>query len=116
MYIKLLGCASIMLVLGALASAQTPVPGVAAAEEQPAAVTICQLKSDPAAYNHKLVEVTGFVSHAFEDFTVFDPTCPSWPKERKRQSVLFEPNLRYLSTVVTSNEAGKQHCHPTLCQ
>ncbi len=79
MYMKLLGCASIMLVLGSLASAQTPVPGVAAAEEQPATVTICQLKSDPAAYNHKLVEVTGFVSHAFEDFTVFDPTCPSWP-------------------------------------
>jgi len=68
-----------MLVLGALASAQTPVPGVAAVEEQPATVTICQLKSAPAAYNHKLVEVTGFVSHAFEDFTVFDPTCPSWP-------------------------------------
>lgn len=76
---KLLGCASIVLVLGALASAQTPVPGVAAAEEQPATVTICQLKSDPAPYNHKLVEVTGFVSHAFEDFTVFDPTCPSYP-------------------------------------
>jgi hypothetical protein len=68
-----------MLVLGALASAQTLVPGVAAVEEKPATVTICQLKSDPAAYNHKLVEVTGFVSHAFEDFTLFDPTCPSWP-------------------------------------
>src|SRR5215471_3972788 len=79
MYMKVLGCASLMLVLGALASAQTPVPGVAATEAQPATVTICQLKSDPAAYNHKLVEVTGFVSHAFEDFTVFDPTCPSWP-------------------------------------
>jgi hypothetical protein len=79
MFMKLLRCASIMLVLGALASAQTLVRGVAAAEEQPATVTICQLKSDPAAYNHKLVEVTGFVSHAFEDFTVFDPTCPSWP-------------------------------------
>ena len=79
MYKKLLACASLMLVLGAVATAQTPVPGVAAAEEPPAAVTICQLKSDPAAYNHKLVEVTGFVSHAFEDFTVFEPTCPSYP-------------------------------------
>ena len=37
------------------------------------------LKNDPASYNHKLVEVTGFVSHDFEDFTMFDPTCPSWP-------------------------------------
>ena len=37
-------------------------------------------------------------------------------KERKRQSVLLEPDLRNLSTVVTSNEAGKHHCHFTLCQ
>ena len=47
--------------------------------EQPESVTVCQLKSDPAAYNHKLVEVTAFVSHAFEDFSLFDPTCSSWP-------------------------------------
>jgi len=53
--------------------------GVATCEDQPRTVTVCELKSDPAAYNHKLVEVTGFVSHAFEDFTIFDPTCPSWP-------------------------------------
>jgi hypothetical protein len=48
-------------------------------EDQPEKITACQLKNDPAAYNHKLVEVTGFVSHDFEDFTIFDPTCPSWP-------------------------------------
>jgi hypothetical protein len=41
-------------------------------------VTLCQLKTNPPDYNHKLVEVTAFVSHAFEDFTLFDPTCPSW--------------------------------------
>jgi hypothetical protein len=48
-------------------------------EDQPEKLTACQLKNDPAAYNHKLVEVTGFVSHDFEDFAIFDPTCPSWP-------------------------------------
>jgi len=48
-------------------------------QEQSAKVSSCQIKSDPAVYNHKLVEVTGFVSHDFEDFTLFDPTCPSWP-------------------------------------
>ncbi len=53
--------------------------GVATCEDQRLTVTVCQLKGDPAAYNHKLVEVTGFVSHAFEDFTLFDPTCSSWP-------------------------------------
>jgi len=52
---------------------------IAMCEDAPQAVTVCQLKGDPAAYNHKLVEVTGFVSHAFEDFSLFDPTCSSWP-------------------------------------
>lgn len=42
-------------------------------------VTPCQLKSDPASYNHNLLEITGFVSHGFEDFTLFDPACATWP-------------------------------------
>jgi len=44
--------------------------------EEPQKVSVCQLKADPAAYNHKLVEVEGFVSHGFEDFELFDPLCP----------------------------------------
>lgn len=47
--------------------------------EEPLSVTLCQLRNDPAAYNHKLIEVTGFISHGFEDFTLFDPSCSSWP-------------------------------------
>src|SRR5258708_1679564 len=47
--------------------------------EEAAKVRVCQLKADPPAYNHKLIEVTGFVSHAFEDFSLFDPACSSWP-------------------------------------
>ena len=50
-----------------------------AAAEDPLKVTVCQLKNNPPAYNHKLVEVTGFVSHAARNFTVFDPNCPTWP-------------------------------------
>jgi hypothetical protein len=41
----------------------------------PERVTSCQLANNPEAYNHKLVEVTGFLSHGFEDFTFFDPSC-----------------------------------------
>jgi hypothetical protein len=48
-------------------------------EAQPTKVSACQLKNDPAAYNHKLVEVTGFVTHAARNFTIYDPTCPTWP-------------------------------------
>jgi hypothetical protein len=47
--------------------------------DEPVRVAVCDLKADPAEYNHKLIEVTGFVSHGFEDFGLFDPTCPSWP-------------------------------------
>ena len=46
---------------------------------EPEKVTLCQLKSDPAKYNHKLIEVTGFISHGFENFTISDPNCSSWP-------------------------------------
>lgn len=46
--------------------------------EEPVKVSPCQLKDDRAPYNHKLIEVTGFVSHGFEDFTIFDPGCGPW--------------------------------------
>jgi len=46
--------------------------------EQPIKVSYCELKKDPVAYNHKLVEITAFVSHGFEDFTLFDPTCSGY--------------------------------------
>lgn len=48
--------------------------------ENPVRVSSCQVKNNPAAYNHKLIEVTAFVSHGFEDFTLFDPDCPSSPQ------------------------------------
>jgi hypothetical protein len=47
--------------------------------EEPKRVTACQVKKDPAAYNHKLLELTGLISHGFEDFTLFDPSCSSSP-------------------------------------
>ena len=47
--------------------------------KEPIKVSVCKLKSEPLSYNHKLIEVTGFVSHGFEDFTLFDPACSSWP-------------------------------------
>jgi hypothetical protein len=38
-------------------------------------VSVCPLQADPAAYNHKVIEVRGVVSHGFEDFTLSDPGC-----------------------------------------
>jgi len=45
--------------------------------ELPQKITVCQLKLDPAAFNHSLVEVTGFFSKSFENFTLSDPGCSS---------------------------------------
>jgi len=45
--------------------------------EMPQVVSTCQLKSDPAAFNHILIDVTSFVSHGFEDFSLYEPTCIS---------------------------------------
>jgi hypothetical protein len=42
-------------------------------------LTVCELSKDPHAYNRQLIEVTGFISHGFEDFSLQDPECPSWP-------------------------------------
>lgn len=44
---------------------------------EPEKITLCQLSTDPAKYDQKLVEVVGFVSRAFEDSTLFDPSCTS---------------------------------------
>lgn len=46
--------------------------------EEPQKVTVCQLKGNPGAFDRKLIEVAGFVSHDFEDFSLFDPTCGGW--------------------------------------
>jgi hypothetical protein len=45
----------------------------------PEKVTLCDIKDKPTLYNHKLVEVEGFVSHDFEDFSISTPECPYSP-------------------------------------
>ena len=46
------------------------------AEESVSDIPLCQLLSDPGAYDHKLMRVTGKVSRGFEDFTLQDQSCP----------------------------------------
>lgn len=37
--------------------------------------TLCEIKRDPMAFNKKLVEVSGYATHGFEDSMFDDPTC-----------------------------------------
>lgn len=57
--------------LPAVCSAQNKV------EPKPEKTSICDVLKNPAAYNHKLLEVTGFVTRGFEDSILFDPACDS---------------------------------------
>lgn len=38
-------------------------------------VTLCEVVADRAAFDERELELTAFVSHGFEDFTLFDPRC-----------------------------------------
>lgn len=47
--------------------------------ETPIRADVCHIKADPAAFNHKLVEVEGFVTHGYEDFSLNDMQCADYP-------------------------------------
>jgi len=44
--------------------------------EDPQNIAFCQLAKDPAAYDGKLIRLTSFVTHGFENFQLADPSCP----------------------------------------
>ena len=43
------------------------------------ATSLCDVMADPGAFDHQTLDLTAFVSHGFEDFTLFDPVCPEGP-------------------------------------
>lgn len=65
----------VLLVAASSLSAQSVQPVPSGAIEEPRDVAFCDLGKDPVAFNHKLVRLTAFVTHGFEDFTLTDPNC-----------------------------------------
>jgi len=49
--------------------------------ETPIRTTLCLIRRDPAAFEHKLVEVTATASHGFQNSGLSDPACP-WAQDR----------------------------------
>ena len=105
MYISLVRAAVLLIVLisvkGVIEGPQTPA-------EAAVKVSVCELKNDPAKYNRKLVEVTGFVSHGFEDFGLFDPTCAEWPQTWLDYGGAKESNTMYCCGVTSGQVRPKQ--------
>jgi len=56
-----------------------PKQSASGSAQEPVTTTYCELAGDPAAYNHKLIRLTGFVTHGFEDFQLTEPNCPHLP-------------------------------------
>lgn len=44
---------------------------------EPIKLSLCQLLSDPARYDHAIVEVSGYVVHGFEEFDMVLSDCPT---------------------------------------
>lgn len=80
MNFRFVACLSVVLLTSVLPGmvAQQGAPSTVSSER--VKVSYCDLKKNPLAYNHKLIEVTGFVSHGFENFTLFEPACSSYPE------------------------------------
>lgn len=82
MTLRLLACLMVVALGGVIAFYRVPANSQQIQpnkNDERLKVTVCQLKENPAAYNHRLVEVTAFISHGFEDFNIFDPACLSYP-------------------------------------
>lgn len=100
MNIRLLACLSVFL-FAVTTAAQTE-------QSKPIKVSYCELKKDLKAYNHKLIEVTAFVSHGFEDFTLLDPSCPSYPDVWLEYGGTAKSGTKYCCGVTTDRTRPKQ--------
>src|SRR5215216_3694831 len=62
-----------------------------AAETKALEVSVCDLKNDPAKYNHSSVKISGYFSRGFENSSLYDPGCKSdqsiWVELGGRKSV-----------------------------
>ncbi len=57
-------------------SAQTlKVEAPSTAETKAKETSVCELKNDPAKFNHSIVKVSGYFSRGFEDSSLYDPSC-----------------------------------------
>ncbi len=45
--------------------------------DEPIQAAVCDIYKDPASYNRKKIQVTGFISRGFENSSLFDPKCSS---------------------------------------
>jgi hypothetical protein len=94
-----------LLIVSLPLSAQSvPSPSDEAAE--PRKVTFCELAKSPETYNHALVELTAFVTHGFEDFSLAEPNCGT-PTQRSSIWVMYGGRAESNTVYCCPGEGGR---------
>ena len=79
------------LLSGTVSAQALKVEGPSTATTKPQDTNVCDLKNDPAKYNHAVVKVSGYFSRGFENSSLYDPSCNSnqsiWVELGGRRSV-----------------------------
>lgn len=57
----------------------TAISSAYAQSDQPIKASLCEIRTHPMDFNHKLVEVHAIASHGFEDSSLVDPACSGSP-------------------------------------
>ena len=66
-------CLLAAMVLPTIVPAQSPSPAA------PVLVALCDLLKNPKTYDGKRIEIRGKICLDMEDFTIYDPSCNTWP-------------------------------------
>ena len=90
----------LLLVLAGKPAAQSD-PRVLQSAEQPSTIRFCELAKNPAEFNKRLIRLTAFITHGFENFQLTDPSCPALAYE-------FSVWVMYGGTA----ESGTMYCCP----
>ena len=72
--------------------------------EEPLKVSACEVRNNPGAYNHKLIEVRGVVSRGFEDFTLDGKGCAAQNTIWLELGGTVGSNVMYCCGVTPSNK------------
>ncbi len=70
---------SILLILLFPAFAPAQLSTTNASTTAPVSVSLCDLLETPRAYNGKQVQIRGKINLEFEDFSIYDASCNTWP-------------------------------------
>lgn len=100
----------VLLLVGLLAGADRARP------VEPVKLTLCQLLSDPGRYNHDMVEITGYVEHDFENFSMPLEGCASQQSFSMGMWLEYGGTQKSQTKYCCTNEIGADRNEPLVVE